>query len=68
MRRWLTLLKNAWLIVWNVACMAVLWGVPLVALYQGRWLAAGLIAGGALVVWLVKHPSALLGLWLSLRR
>lgn len=68
MRRYFALLKHAWLIVWNLALMALFWGVPLVALYQGRWLAAGLIAGGAVVVWLVKNPSALLGLWLVTRR
>lgn len=66
MRRYLCLLKNAWLIVWNLACLALFAGLPLLLVIKAGWLGALALLAGAAAVWLLRHPLALLGLALGL--
>lgn len=68
MTRWLSLLKNAWLIVWNLALLALVVGVPLIALYQAGWFAFWLMVAAAGFCWVVRRPVILVGLWLGGRR
>lgn len=65
MKRWLLLLKNAWLIAWNLALLGLLVGVPAVALWQAGWVAAAILLVLAAAVWLLKHPAFLLGMWMA---
>lgn len=67
MKRWLTLLKHAWLIAWNLALLALVVGVPAVALWSAGWVAAGFMLVLAAAVWLLRHPAFLLGMWLGRR-
>ena len=65
MKRLLTLLKNAWLIVWNLALLALVVAVPTVALFKAGWVAAAVMLVLAAGVWLWRHPAFLMGMWLS---
>lgn len=65
MKRWLLVLKNAWLIAWNLALLALFVVVPSVALWQAGWVAAAFLLVLAAALWLLRHPGFLLGLWMS---
>jgi hypothetical protein len=67
MKRWLMLLKHAWLIAWNLALLALLVGVPAVALWQAGWVATGFMLVLAAAVWLLRHPAFVLGMWMVRR-
>lgn len=62
MSRYWSLLKNAWLILWNLALLALVVGVPVVALWRGKWLAAVFMLGLAFAYWLWRHPAFILGM------
>ncbi|MGQ0708698.1 MAG: hypothetical protein ACT4NV_03005 [Rhodoferax sp.] len=66
--RYLRLMGYAWLVVYNFTLLALVTLVPLWAVWQIGWLAAALLGLAALVAWLVKNPSALLGLLIGLHR
>lgn len=68
MRRYLRLMGYAWLVAYNLALLALVTLVPLWAVWQIGWPAAALLGLAALVAWLVKNPSALLGLLIGLRK
>lgn len=66
MHRYLSVFKNAGLMVWNLALLAFFAGLPLLLVIKAGWLGMGALLAGAVAVWLARHPLALLGLWLGL--
>lgn len=67
MLRYLSLIKFAWLIVWNLALLVLLVVVPVVALFQAGWFAAGFMAMLAVLVLALRRPAFLMGMWLGSR-
>lgn len=67
MKRWLSLLKHAWLIAWNLALLALFVVVPAVALWRAGWVAACILLVLAAGLWLVRHPGFLPGMWAARR-
>ncbi len=61
------MIKFAWLIVWNLALLVLLVVVPVAALFQAGWFAAGFMAMLAVLVLALRHPAFLLGMWLGNR-
>lgn len=53
------------LIAWNLALLALVLGVPLLALWHGGWLALAFMVGLAAVYALLRRPAFLLGMWLG---
>lgn len=65
--RYLSLLKNAWLIVWNVALLCLVVGVPVVALWQAGWMAVAFMLVLAFGFFLWRHPAFIFGMWIGNR-
>lgn len=63
--RYLSLLKNAWLIAWNLALLCLVVAVPVSAIWQAGWVAVWffVVLGFAFFVW--RHPSFIFGMWLG---
>lgn len=63
--RYLSLLKFAWLIAWNLALLCLVVAVPVVAVWQAGWVAVAFMLVLAFGFFLWKHPAFIVGMWLG---